>query len=619
MKHAFPILLLLLLLVSPALAQPADGLDDLDSFAPAEPASLDPAKLVTFTAVTPQIVSTLALHPFFVAIDYEIDSAWHAYGPTQSYEFALPSKLQSATANIDLLETHFPPAEKVAIKDPASGKTVHVYYLPNRGTILAKVRRTTASNAEIRFTWIGQLCGGTNNQCLPFSLTPPATQTHMGPRALNPAFTATIPAAATDSIDTDVHDLADASLWAILGVAFLAGLAINIMPCVLPVIPLRLYSLAQMAGESRRRYVTLALAFAGGMMLFFAMLVGLHIFLKLSTSGSGGVSLNLLLTNRPVLVALIAVLVALSANLFGLFNILVPTKIANAELAIESQKEGHGKSLLMGFMMAVLATPCSFGPLAGVMTAVQIRPLGVGVSALLVVGLGMASPHLLIAFFPGLQKFLPKPGLWMEQFKQTCGFVMLLVAVYLLSFLRGDASAYPYAVLGWCVVLAFGLWVWGSWVRFDARLGKKLRLRGFAIALIVASGFYLLPEDTTTQHTTAERYSPAAVAAARADGRIVVVKFDSYSCFECRKQEAQVFNTAKAAALFKASNVAFFKGTIDSNPDARDFLLNTKYKLAVPRTFVYPPGDGPGETTVDLDLDKLAEMIQNATKPPAAK
>ena len=621
MKHTNSILLLLFLLMSPVLAQPADGLGGLDSFAPAEPASPTPAQLLVFHAATPQVTTAEIGEPFFVAIDYTIDAAWHAYGPSQTYEFALPSRLESTTPNIELLETHFPAGKKVATKDPASGKTVHVYYLPNRGTILAKVRRTatatataTANTTDIRFQWIGQLCGGTNNQCLGFTLKTPVASVATGPASPNPAFIARIPAAAPDAIETDEHDLSHSSLWVILGVAFLAGLTINILPCVLPVIPLRIYSLVEMAGESRRRYVTLSLAFAGGMMLFFVMLVALHVFLKLSTSGASGVSLNLLLTNRAALVTLIAVLVALAANLFGLFNILVPSRIANAELSIESQKEGHGKSLLLGFMMAVLATPCSFGPLAAAMALVQTKSVVFGSGVLLVIGLGMTSPHLLIAAFPSLIKLLPKPGIWMEYFKQSCGFVVLLVAVYLLGVMRGDASLYPYYVLAWCVLLTMGLWIWGAWVRFDAPLAKKLRVRGFAVALVVLSGFILLPEDTTARHTKPEPYSAAAVEAARGQGRVVLVKFESNTCAECRRQEAQIYNTPETAKLFMDNNVAYFKGNIDSGGEAKTFLGESKYGLAVPRTFVYPPGDGPAETTVDLSPEKLQTLIESAAK-----
>ncbi|MBT3278211.1 MAG: hypothetical protein HN909_06005 [Phycisphaerales bacterium] len=613
-------LLLLLALVSVAPAQDFGVLDGLDPFAP-KPANEGAGKFLTITAATPQVTAIDTDEPFYVAIDYTIEPSWHTYGPSQAVDWALPSSITTSFgASATLISVHYPPAEKTAIEDPSTGKTVYVYYLPARGRILAKVQLAPAATASpITLQWGGQLCGGASNQCLPFRfLTPPVTVTR-GARTANPAFVATLPTPAAQVVDTDEHsvELANRSDIYILAMALLAGLMINIMPCVLPVIPLRIYSLAQMAGESRRRYITLALAFAGGMMLFFIGLVGLHLFLKLTTSGTQGVSLNLLLTNRPVLVVLIAVLVALSANLFGLFNVLVPSNIANAEIAIESRQEGHGKSMLLGFMMAVLATPCSFGPLAFVMGYVQTRSVGFGAGVLLVVGLGMTSPHLLIAFFPGLQKYLPKPGVWMEQFKQTCGFVVLLVAVYLLSFLRGDGATYPYAVLGWCVVLAFGLWIWGSWIRFDAPLGKKLRIRGLAVLLVVASGFYLLPDESATHYTTPETYSPAAVAAARGEGRIVVVKFDSYSCFECRKQEAEVFNTPDAAELFTARNVAYFKGTIDSNPDARAFLNATDYKLAVPRTYVYPPGDGPGETTVDLDLEKLKAMIQAAARHSA--
>ncbi len=168
-----------------------------------------------------------------------------------------------------------------------------------------------------------------------------------------------------------------------LAVAFWAGVLLNVMPCVLPVIPLRLLALLNQAGQSRRRFITLGLAFAGGIVLFFAGMAVASVALKLALGYN--VTLNDLFRHRPLVVGLVLLLVALAAGMFDVFTLTVPGKVAGAEGG-----RGHLGAVGMGFLMAVLSTPCSGPVLAGAFTWAQLQPLWLGTLSLLVMGAGMA-------------------------------------------------------------------------------------------------------------------------------------------------------------------------------------------------------------------------------------
>ncbi|MHC4986196.1 MAG: cytochrome c biogenesis protein CcdA, partial [Planctomycetota bacterium] len=221
----------------------------------------------------------------------------------------------------------------------------------------------------------------------------------------------------------------DDSVSGRLLLAVLAGLILNIMPCVLPVIPLRILSIVDSAGGSRRRYVTLGLAFAAGVMVFFVGLAGVSVVLRLAFDQlfSWGRHFEIVWFRA----AMGLLMVALAANLFGAFNVIVPRRIAELDERASARKGGHLGAGGMGLMLAILATPCSFALLISVLAWAQAQSLTLGTLAILLVGAGMAAPHALLAAFPKLADYLPRPGRWIELFKHAMGFAVLGVAVWL--------------------------------------------------------------------------------------------------------------------------------------------------------------------------------------------
>ncbi|MCD4699698.1 MAG: thioredoxin family protein, partial [Phycisphaerae bacterium] len=395
-----------------------------------------------------------------------------------------------------------------------------------------------------------------------------------------------------------------AGILATFALALLAGLVLNIMPCVLPVIPLRLLTLLEHAGQSRRRFITLGLAFAGGIVLFFAGLAVANVVLKLSMQYSLKQA-DLFRHTGPVM-AMILLLVALAANMFGAFTVTVPASVASARTG-----RGHLGAVGMGLIMAVLSTPCSFAIIAAVFTsAVLFLPLPLGSAAIILIGVGMAAPHAMLSFMPKVVSRLPKTGRWTDLFKQSVGFVFLLIAVWLL---RSHMSrAYPAWVAAYGVVLAMCLWMWGSWVRFDAPAMKKWSVRIAATVIAVAAGWWMLtpPKPLAVEMRP---FDAAEIAQARREGKIVLVKFTATWCPECKVLDMTVYNDPELAEAIRDRGVVAFKGDVTRKELPASKMLFEKLREAgPPLTVIFMPGKSKpvrlrGGLSKKLIIQKLDE------------
>ena len=272
-------------------------------------------------------------------------------------------------------------------------------------------------------------------------------------------------------------------VWYALGLALLAGLLLNVMPCVWPVLPLVVLRIGEQGQGKIGRKITMGLAFAIGIILFFACLAAANIILHLffSTTLQWGDQFR-----NPVFIIVMAlVLVALAMFMFDVFAFVVPASVSGRT----SSGKGYLGTVGMGFLAAVLSTPCSFGILAAAFAWAQVQPLFPATVAILTIGLGMAIPYIILTAIPGLLEKLPKPGRWMDIFKKFVGFVLIAVAVWMITIIPQPRRT---GVLYFAVILAFCLWMWGGWVGFGSKLRNKIIVRVLAVAFAVIAGFYLL-------------------------------------------------------------------------------------------------------------------------------
>jgi len=539
---------------------------------------------------------------FLIGLEVSIAEGWVYYSPDPG-PIVLGARLDVSAGDWIVGEPLWPPDEPETVSIGAETIVNNVYtgkalvYVPIRVPRTARPGKHT-----IRLAPGGQIC---EKVCIDIEGVSASVTVSVGSSAVaNPQWSGRIAAglaaamtaeqlkashveAAAGPVATRYFGAGAAmAVWAGLGLALLAGLTLNIMPCVLPVIPLRILSIVEMARKSRRRFVTLGLAFAGGIMLFFVGLAVVSALLRAATGQAVNISDHF--QYPAVRIALAMVLVALTANLFGVFHVIVPSRLA--ALAGESRGQGHVRSLGMGLMMAVLATPCSFAFLFAAMAWAQLQPLWLGTFAILLVGVGMAAPHAILCAFPGLLEKLPRPGRWMELFKQAMGFLLLCVVIWLISTLSEDA--WPFWVAAYGAVLAFALWMWANWVRHDASLVRKVVIRGLAAAIAVGAGLWMLPEPDAPADGF-ESFDESLIAAGRAQGRIVLVKVTASWCTECRVIEHRVYKSPQIARELTARNVLAIKADVTNRGNPASKWLRKGFGGAPPMTIIYPPGDRP--------------------------
>ncbi len=524
---------------------------------------------------------------FYVALEVDIAEGWVYYSPAQlpNQEFAvMPAQIKVTSDEFEAGELLFPTdhthdtilGDLVATHNVYEGKVV--FYVP-----LTAGQDLTSGEYEIFFQAGGQICA---DVCLVVNEAASAIVAVDGKAVSNPlwgsgladglAEAQTVEKLQASHASKAVPTYGNGSKLRVsdmtplvgLGLAVLAGLILNIMPCVLPVIPLRILSVVQMARESRRRFVTLGLAFAGGIVLFFVSLAAVNVILRSITEATFSLSDHFQFIG--VRIGLTLIIVALAANLLGAFNIIVPRKVAEFGEGVGGQRQGHLASAGMGLMMAILATPCSFAILAAALAWAQIQPLWLGTIGIILIGVGMAVPHAILTAFPGLLKKLPRPGKWMEIFKQSMGFLLLLVAVWLIS--TTSENTYPFWIAGYCVVLAYGLWMWGSWLRYDAMLSKKLIVRIIAVALVVGAGFWMLtpPREPALKFAN---FDQTLIDQAKADGKTVLVKFTASWCISCKWIDKFVYGDEEVVEALRASDVVTIKGNVTNNGAAASRML----------------------------------------------
>lgn len=269
-------------------------------------------------------------------------------------------------------------------------------------------------------------------------------------------------------------------VWA-LGLAFLGGMILNLMPCVLPVVSFKIMSFVKMAGEGRLTIFKHGLAFALGVLASFWVLAGVLLILKAYGHSVGwGFQLQ-----EPFFVAIMAsILLIFGLSQFGVFEL--GTSLASfageAQMKTATKSDGYTVSIMSGVFATAVATPCT-GPFLGYAVGYAITlPPAFAMIIFTFLGLGMASPYIALAAFPKLLKYMPKPGAWMEAFKQFMGFLMLATVLWLGWVFGAQTSETSiFLLLGALLVISIGCWIYGKWGTPLKR--KKIRWISYVLIL----------------------------------------------------------------------------------------------------------------------------------------
>ena len=385
------------------------------------------------------------------------------------------------------------------------------------------------------------------------------------------------------------------------GLAVLAGLSFNIMPCVLPVIPLILSRLISQAREQSGRRIGLGMAFCLGVILFFAAFAVAAILIKTATGTV--VNWGDHLRYPSVVLAMGLLLVAFGLFMFDVFGIAVPSSLAGGG----STGGGMTGSVAMGFFAALLSTPCSGAILAAVVIWAQTQSPAMSLLAFALMGVGMALPYAIIVLIPSLLNKLPKPGDWMEHIRKAMGFILLLIAVKLLSALPKERLV---DALFYAVILSFCLWMWGGWVNFATPTGKKWTVRIIAVLIAVLSGFWLLPAQKTLLDW--KPYDAAMVQKAIESKQPVVIKFTADWCTNCVVVEKRVYHDPQVVKLLKEKNVLIIKAdtTTKDMPATKDLTELYGESGTVPVNIILLPDGEQIKLRGIFDKQELINILQ---------
>ncbi len=411
--------------------------------------------------------------------------------------------------------------------------------------------------------------------------------------------------------------LLDFGLAGWLMLAFVGGLILNVMPCVLPVLSLKVFSLLRHSGQSRSHALAHGIAYTLGVVASFLVLAAVLFSLRaLGESVGWGFQLQ----NPGFVVVLGLIFFLFGLNLLGVFEI--GSGLVGADAKVAGRKDLLG-SFGVGVLAAVVGAPC-VGPFVGGVSglALQASPF-TGLLIFAMLGFGMAAPFLVLALFPKLVAYLPKPGAWMETFKQSMGFLLMAALVFLL-YLLGQLAGLDAVTVMLVVLLlaAIAAWIYGRWtapvksvkVRLVARLVTLLLLLltlSWGLSTVAAAYDRAAAAASVAVESDGwGTWSPEAVKQAAAEGRPVFVDFTATWCLICQVNKKTALRTDSTRQLFDDSGVVSLVADWTRRDPAITAELEKFGRSGVPLYLLYSPA---GEVTV-LPQNLTNGMIREAVE-----
>ena len=398
------------------------------------------------------------------------------------------------------------------------------------------------------------------------------------------AATSPAPAAVPAAAPADIARLAWMALLAALG-----GMILNLMPCVFPVLSLKVLGIAAKGGDGHGKALH-GLVYAAGVVLSFVAVAGLLLALRGAGAAIGwGFHLQ-----SPAFVAALAYLFAvMGLGLSGMIDLGSGIMGSGESLA---RQGGYRGSFFTGVLATVVASPCSAPFMGTALGFAMTQPPVYALAVFAALGLGMAAPFVLLTLSPALLNRLPRPGPWMDGFKQFLAFPLYAAAVWLLWVVGNQTGVNGMAaVTGGCVLIALGLWCWEH-----AKLHRHplpLRLLGAAIcasALLVLRSPLLdeRPAGRAEASRAWEDYSPARLDELRTAGTPVFVNVTADWCITCLANERVALSSAAVLAAFRDRGIVYLKGDwTNSNPELTA-LLQAHGRSGVPLYLYYPAAAG---------------------------
>ncbi len=433
------------------------------------------------------------------------------------------------------------------------------------------------------------------------------------------------------------------TLWALFASLFLGGLILNLMPCVFPVIGLKVMSFVELGGGSRHKVFMHSLAFVLGILLSFWVLSLLLIIFSnlekladapwqqwaevlMADAGAGSRSWAEWMQNDWVVYLILLLLLAMGLSMYGVFEMGVGATGMGQQL---QHKKGYAGSFFSGLFVTVVATPCSGPFLGAAMPAAMAQPGLMMVAALTFMALGLAFPYIVLGAFPGLVSILPRPGAWMESLKQGLSFLLFAAAAWFLDiYLAFVPDTQVMVILLSLVGICAAFWVYGRWCPLYRRLFSRVTGGLIALALLALSVWGSMPQNQQFPEATSatgyvvakapspvwNEWSPELMRQALSDGHPVYVDFTAKWCATCQANKKVAYTQDVYEAMEFADVVLMRADKTRPNP-AIDEEMRRLNRSAVPVNVLYMPGGAHFITrellTAPYLLQWLDEHLEN--------
>ena len=393
-----------------------------------------------------------------------------------------------------------------------------------------------------------------------------------------------------------------AAVALLLFFAFVGGIILNLMPCVLPVLSLKLFSLIKQAGQSRSRLVALGISTTAGILASFWALAGIVAAIK---AGGGAAGWGMQFQSAGFIAFMVVILTAFAMSFFGVFEVWLPGS-ATTKMDAAGHKAGLVGAFFTGALLVLLSTPCSAPFLGTAMGFAFTASTPVLFLFFTAAGLGLALPYLVVCAFPAVLKVFPKPGPWMVKLQKAMGVLLLATVAWLLWIVNEQAGNTGVALfLGIVLVSGVFSFIIGKFAPPGVAFWREAVLFGAAVIALAGGWFaFAAPQyekvlDERFNARMAQqlleggwyRYSPQLVAEFAKAGRTIFIDATADWCLTCKANEAAVLSDTDLLQKLDSAGVVRMKADWTRETPEVNELLYSMGKSGVPAYAIYPKGD----------------------------
>ncbi|MCF0215180.1 MAG: thioredoxin family protein [Fibrobacteraceae bacterium] len=422
------------------------------------------------------------------------------------------------------------------------------------------------------------------------------------------------------SIAATTENQDSVNIFLLLFFAFVGGIILNLMPCVLPVLSLKLFSLIKQAGENRAKLLALGLGTSIGILVSFWVLAAIITIVRM---GGGNAGWGMQFQSAGFIAFMVVILTAFAMSFFGLFEIWLPGS-AVTKMDSASHKQGLPGAFFTGALLVLLSTPCSAPFLGSAMGFAFTASTPVLFLFFTAAALGLALPYILISALPGLLKLLPKPGSWMVVLQKIMGILLLGTVAWLLWIVSEQAGIAGLMLFALLAIVAAALSIATGKIAppykpFSFEVGALAA----SLAIVVTLWFtFVSPqyEGTITQKQAQRaqqqmtedgwyRYTPQLVEAFAKEGRTLFIDVTADWCITCKANEAAVLSSQEFRNTMDSLGVALVKADWTRESPEVNALLRSMGKSGVPAYAIYPHGN-PSQQKILPELLTTGSILQ---------